>query len=71
MRVLMLSSVVALGLGLVGMTSSFATTAAPVNATLLGAANQTSLVQKAWFNRYGQWCARRCNWRGRCWIICR
>ena len=70
MRVIMFSTLVALGLGLVGMTSSFATSAAPVNATMVGAANSTSLVQHAWWNRYGQWCSRRCNYR-RCRIVCR
>ena len=70
MRKIMLSSIVAVGFGLAAMTSSSAIPAAPVNANLTRAANDMSLVQRAWYNRWGRWCSRRCNWR-RCWVICR
>lgn len=68
MRALMIVSLVASGLGLAGIAT---TTAAPINYTPIpAAAAETNLVQKAWWNRYGQWCSRRCNWR-RCWVVCR
>jgi hypothetical protein len=47
--------------------------AAPINFTPIppGALeSQSNLAQKAWWNRYGQWCSRRCNHR-RCWVVCR
>jgi hypothetical protein len=68
MRAFMFTLLVALGLGLAGLAT---TSAAPINYTPLpSAVNGTNLVQKAWWNRYGQWCTRRCNWR-RCRIVCR
>ena len=70
MRGILLSSIVALSLGLVATGNSLATSAAPVNTAMSRAADNASLLQRAWYNRYGQWCGRRCNWR-RCWTICR
>jgi len=70
MRGILLSLIIVLGFGLAGTGASFATSAAPVNAAMSRAVDQTSLLQRAWYNRYGQWCSRRCNWR-RCFIICR
>ena len=68
MRAFMLTALIALGLGLAGLTTA---SAAPINYTPLpSAAKSVNLVHKAWWNRYGQWCTRRCNWR-RCWIVCR
>ena len=68
MRKLMFGTLVALGLGLAGIAT---TAAAPINYTAIpSAATNTNLVQKVWWNRYGQWCSRRCNWR-RCWVACR
>lgn len=68
MRTLIVATFFALGLGLVGMTGS---SAAPTNYTAIPqSTNDSNLVQKAWWNRYGQWCKRRCNWR-RCFIVCR
>ena len=68
MRTLIVATLFALGLGLVGMTGS---SAAPTNYTAIpGATNGSNLVQKVRWNRYGQWCSRRCTWR-RCYIVCR
>jgi hypothetical protein len=72
MRGMMLASIVACGLGLAGQGGALATSAAPVNTNFSRAAAQTDLVQRAWYNRYGQWCGRRCNrFTGRCFIVCR
>jgi hypothetical protein len=68
MRSLIVATLFALGLGLVGIASS---SAAPINYTAIpSATNGSNLVQKVWWNRYGQWCSRRCNWR-RCFVVCR
>jgi len=68
MRALMLTSLVALGLGIASLATTSAT---PLNYTPIPSAmKSTNLVEKVWWNRYGQWCSRRCNWR-RCWIVCR
>ena len=68
MRSFMFATLFALGLGVVATAP---TSAAPINYTPLPAATENqNLVQKIWWNRYGQWCSRRCNWR-RCWIVCR
>ncbi len=68
MRTLIVATLFALGLGLFGMANSFA---APTNYTAIPqATNGSNLVQNVRWNRYGQWCSRRCNWR-RCLIVCR
>jgi hypothetical protein len=69
MRTLIVATLFALGLGLVGIASS---SAAPTNYTAIPQATNegSNLVQKIWWNRYGQWCSRRCNWR-RCFVVCR
>ena len=68
MRTLIVATLFALGLGLVGISGS---SAAPTNYTAIpGTTNESSLIQKIWWNRYGQWCSRRCNWR-RCFVVCR
>jgi hypothetical protein len=71
MRTLIVATLFALGLGLVGVTGS---SAAPTNYTAIPqtaqSTNGSNLLQKIWWNRYGQWCSRRCNWR-RCFIVCR
>jgi hypothetical protein len=69
MRGILLSSIIVLGLSFAG-TSSFATSAAPVNTALTRAAANASLLEPAYYDRWGRWCSRRCNWR-RCWTICR
>ena len=67
MRTLIVATLFALGLGLVGMASS---SAAPTNYTAIpSAANGSNLVQQAWWSR-GRWCQRQCTYR-RCWIVCR
>ena len=60
MRTFMFATLVALGLGLVG-TATFirglrcaGTTPPDLPRTA------ASLVQNTWWNRYGQWCSRRC-----------
>jgi len=68
MRTFMFATLFALGLGVVASTN---TSAAPINYTPLPTASEnTNLVQKIWWNRYGQWCSRRCTYR-RCWVVCR
>jgi len=69
MRTLIVATLFALSLGLVGIASS---SAAPTNYTAIPQATNegSNLVQKIWWNRYGQWCSRRCNWR-RCFVVCR
>ncbi len=69
MRTLIVATLFALGLGLVGIASS---SAAPTNYTAIPQATNegSNLVQKIWWNRYGQWCSRRCSWR-RCFVVCR
>ena len=68
MRTLMLATLISLGLGLAGMAT---TSAAPINYTAIPSdATGSNLVQKAWWNKYGQWCQRRCTYR-RCWTVCR
>ena len=68
MRTLLVATLFAIGLGLVGMASS---SAAPTNYTAIPSTTTGSnLVQKVWWNRYGRWCQRQCSYR-RCWIVFR
>ena len=70
MRTLMYATLIASGLGLAGGAT---TSAGPINYTAIPSAatnTNTNLLQKIYWNRYGQWCGRRCNWR-RCWVVCR
>jgi hypothetical protein len=69
MRTLMFVTLVATGLGLAGVAT---TSAAPIKYTPIPSAPETGtdLFQRAYWNRYGQWCSRRCNWH-RCWVVCR
>lgn len=73
MRTLFVATLFALGLGV--MVSSN-TSAAPINYTPLPTASEdTNLVQKIWWDRYGQWCSRRCIFdrvtgARKCWIAC-
>ena len=68
MRTFMFATLFALGLGIVATAT---TSAAPINYTPLpGASENTNLVQKIYWDRWGRWCSRRCSYR-RCWVICR